>query len=106
MTEEELDRKRRMEDTPFGMIVYFWPALIGVAAILVSLGGYIATLHYIGVHIDQIEHWISAQDRAAEERNTIMARLTTLQDVTNRRLDALEDWQSSQVFPPSFRRRK
>jgi hypothetical protein len=85
-------QKRRLEDSILGRIVYFWPLTIGIMAFLTSVGGYIATVHYMGDHINKIESWITEQSSATEERNTILGRLTTLQEVTDKRLNSLEDW--------------
>lgn len=83
--------RRRVDDSGIWRVIKVYPILGGLALTLISFGGYLATLRYIGDHLNKIDGWISSQENAATERNIIMARLTTLQEVTNKRLDKLED---------------
>jgi hypothetical protein len=84
--------KRRLEDTLIGRIVYFWPIVIGFSMFLMSAGGYVATLHYIGDRVGTIENWVTNERTASQERNRIMARLTTIEEGHESRLKRLEDW--------------
>lgn len=85
-------QRRRVEDSGFGKMVYFWPLIGGIGMIFLSVGGYIATIKYMSNHINIIENWISSQEVESTERNNIMSRLTALQEMTDRRITRLEEW--------------
>ena len=88
------EHSRRIEDTPLGQMMYFWPAIIGGAMVLMSIGGYIATAKYLGDEQARQEVLIESIQKAQVDQISINSRLLTITESTEARLKSIEDWRN------------
>ena len=86
--------KRRFEDSAFGRVIYAWPLIVGICTLLTGVGAFISTIKTMGNRVETIETWITNERQSSIERDQIMDRLTTLEEVTDKRLNSLEDWRN------------
>lgn len=85
---------RRQQDSGVGKIVHFIPLIGSIVLTLISIGGYITTISTMGEHQKNQETIIAAIQKTQNDQVFINSRLTTLQEVTSRRLDSIEDWRN------------
>lgn len=97
---------RRFEDSGFGRAIYIGPLVGSIALTLISIGGFIATIREIGDHQERQDALIEAIQKNQNDQVAINSKLTTLQEVTSRRLDSIEDWRNgvSNIYVTGKRR--
>ena len=83
--------KRRMDDDPVYQIFKNWQFYGSVAMALVAVGGFIATAKIMGNVVSRTEEFQTAQ-------LSINARLTTLIETHDHRIQDLEGWRNDMDF--------
>jgi len=77
--------KRRFEDTTLGRIIYSWPAIVGILSVIYAMAKGSTILTTLAD--------ASAKSNSFQESQiAINAKLQTLLDVHENRLDSLEGW--------------
>jgi hypothetical protein len=84
----------RFEDTPIGRAIYFGPLIGSVILTLISVGGFIATVRYMGVHQDKQDSIIEAIQKTQIDQMLLNTKLAALQQTTESRLSSIEDWRN------------
>lgn len=79
--------KRRFEDSLVGRVIYSWPAIIGIACAIFTLGKAATILNTLAE--------ASAKSASFQgEQNGINAKLQTLLDTHENRIQSLESWRN------------
>jgi oligoribonuclease (3'-5' exoribonuclease) len=84
------EHARRFEDTNIGKLIYSYPALVGVALLLMSIGGYIVTINLQDKHLEKIDHWIDMHEKQDGDQARVIQHLADLADAQNQRADAMD----------------
>lgn len=85
MSEHQL---RRVDDDPIYNVLKNWQFYGSVALALISIGGFIATFKVMSSAVEKGDEFQTAQI-------SINARLTTLIETHEQRLQGLEDWRNN-----------
>jgi hypothetical protein len=83
--------KRRFEDTVIGKIIYSWPAIVGIVCAIFTLGK-AATI------LSTLAEASSKSASFQEEQNGINAKLQTLLDTHENRIQSLESWRNGMDY--------
>lgn len=86
--------QRRQQDYGLGKMMHFSPLIGSIILTLISIGGYITTISTMGDHQKNQDVLIAAINKTQNDQVFINSRLTTLQEVTSKRLDSIEDWRN------------
>lgn len=99
--------KRRFEDSGIGRAIYIGPFIASVVLTLISVGGFIASVHVMGVHQDKQDVIMDAIQKTFVEQVGINTKLSVRQETTDKRLDSIEDWRNgvSDVYITGHRKR-
>ena len=85
------NEKRRDTDSGIGRLALHYPMYAGAVLVLLSLGGYIATIKYMGGHQDVQDNQIHAIQKEDQDRDKLLSRIVALQETMDRRIIMLED---------------
>lgn len=82
---------RRVEDTTIGRLAYNYPLIAGIVMVLVSVGGYLATLRYSSDRITVVESRADKSDAAAFATAKLLERISVLQENADKRITRIEN---------------
>lgn len=101
------DAHRRFEDTGVGRAIYMGPFIGSIILTLISIGGFVATVHIMGIHQDKQDFIIEGIQKTQVEQMALNTKLATLQEVQSKRLDSIEDWRNgvSDIYVTGKRRK-
>lgn len=80
-----------MEDSGIGKIAYFYPIVTGIILTLISIGGFIASVHFLGDRLNDHDRHLQKIDTYIETQSDISSRLSIIEASHEKRLDKIED---------------
>ena len=84
------EHNRRVDDVGLLKFVRFYPIAVGVMLAAVSVGGYLATVKYMGSEITEVKARQTIAEKARFDDVTLVSRVIALQESMEKRLTRLE----------------
>ena len=89
------EHTRRMDDTGIWKWVKLYPVGVGIVLAAVSVGGYFATIKYMGEELSEIRLRQSMIEKSTFEHASILSRVITLNETMDKRVTRLEKIQDN-----------